>query len=130
MKRTPLKRKPTQRYRSSAARADEALGRRYWKQAVTRGGCVMCRHCPPTRQERQELGPIQGHHILPKADLKTYGHADKLWDVRNGMALCELHHTRHERWKQRVPFSLIPISAIEFAIELELEWLLARRYPQ
>ena len=93
---------------------------REWKAAVTAAGCAM---------EGPHYGQIEGHHILPKQALKREGHGDKLWDVRNGIGLCQLHHANHEGHSDRLPRTLLPAAAFDFAAELDLTWLLDREYP-
>lgn len=130
MKRSSLKRKP--RRSRAVAPPEVAYARRYWRASVTRGGCVMCREYPLSPAQRigreQELSRIEGHHVLAKRHLHNEGYSDRLWDVRNGMGLCSYHHDRHERWMQRVPFRLVPDSAVEFADELRLLPLLEKEY--
>lgn len=132
MKRRPLTRKPKQRGRR-AEPVDVTLAKRYWKLSVCRGGCVMCRHFPVDQRElgyrTGDLRRIEGHHVLAQRHLKREGHAGRLWDTRNGMALCGYHHERHENWTQRVPYELVPVDALEFADELALLWLIEGEYP-
>lgn len=110
------------------------LDRRWWRAAAIRGGCVMCREFPVPRDLRSarfdDLRIIDGHHVLAKRHLRTNGHAARLWDQRNGLALCRYHHARHEAGHQRVPYELVPKGAIDFAAELGLDWILEREYPR
>lgn len=127
-----MRSKPLQRGRRKSQPIDEKLAKRYWRMAVIRGGCVMCRAFPLEPHERigrePELRRIEGHHVLAKRHLRNEGYGGRFWDTRNGMALCSYHHARHERWMQRVPFDLVPDSAVEFAIELGLLPLLEREH--
>ena len=68
------------------------------------------------------------HHIIPRQYLIRGGQKDKLWDVRNKLDLCGYHHGQHENAQQRVPKSLLPPEAFEFAKELHLEWVIDRYY--
>lgn len=119
--------------RRQAASRELTEKRRWWRAAAIRGGCAMCHAFPLSGDELATLAPqirkIEGHHLLPQRDLKRHGYADRLWDERNGMGLCELHHHRHERYVQRVPRDLLSESAYEFADELGLGWLIDREYP-
>lgn len=128
-----MRRKPTQRKRTDP-RVDEQLAKRYWKLTVCRGGCVMCRAFPVAPEDRRgrepDLRRIEGHHIVPKRWLRNTGYGSRLWDTRNGMGLCRYHHGRHELRMQPVPFDLLPDGAYEFAIEVELDWLVDDTYPQ
>lgn len=115
-------------------RVDDGLERRYWRMSVIRGGCVMCKAFPLTPEERTgrhaQIRHVEGHHVLAKRHLKKRGFTDRLWDTRNGMGLCVLHHDRHESYLQRVPYELVPAGAIEFADELGLTALLEHDYPE
>lgn len=126
--------KPTQRgRRRRAPERDVTIDRRYWKSAVTRGGCVMCKAFPLTPKQRlgreAEIRDIQGHHILAKRHLRVHGYAQRLWDIRNGIALCSYHHHRHEWRIQPVPFTLLPDNALEFAAECDLLYMIESEYP-
>jgi hypothetical protein len=124
--------KPTQRARYTPPTRD-GLAKRYWKMAVARGGCVMCRAFPLESHERigrePEIARIEGHHVLAKRHLRVHGHAGRFWDTRNGLALCRLHHHRHEFRMQPVPFRLVPDDALEFAAELYLLYIIENEYP-
>jgi hypothetical protein len=126
--------KPKQRARYQPAPVDELLAKRYWKLTVCRGGCVMCHHYPLTREQaegrRADLQRVEGHHIVPKQWLRSNGHGGRLWDTRNGMGLCRYHHGRHEARMQPVPRDLLPDGAWEFALELDVDWLLDNAYPE
>jgi hypothetical protein len=115
-------------------RVDERQQRRMWQMCVTRGGCVMCRAYPLTREQRAgrepELRRVEAHHITAKRHLKNHGLNSHMWDPRNGMGLCVYHHHRHEHWMQRVPYELVPDDAVEFADELGLLALLEHDYPE
>lgn len=125
--------KPLQRGRRKREPVDVGLQKRYWKMAVTRGGCIMCRAFPLAKKDRvgrlEDLRRIEGHHVLAKRHLKTRGLAGRLWDTRNGMGLCKYHHPRHESGMQRVPYELVPDDALTFAIECDLDWIIEREYP-
>lgn len=114
---------------------DEAADRRFWRQMVTKGGCVMCKAFPVDGRTRSERGAdltvIDGHHVVAKQDLKRWGLHARLWDIRNGIALCRYHHARHEAAMQRVPRELLPAVAWEFAEEINAEFVLDddRVYP-
>jgi hypothetical protein len=103
---------------------EEKLLRCGWHRGVTRGGCVMCRAFPLSREQRAgreiDIARIEGHHVLAKRHLRTHNLESRFWDQRNGIALCSYHHHRHEWALQRVPYGLLPACAIEFASEVEL----------
>jgi hypothetical protein len=125
-------RKPLQRGRRKA-KVDEGMAKRYWKLAVCRGGCVMCRAFPVGELDATraaDLRRIEGHHVIAKRHLRREGHGGRLWDARNGMGLCAYHHQRHELRVQPVPYELVPEGAFEFAIELGLDWIIDREYPE
>lgn len=125
--------KPKQRGRRKSEPADVSLDRRYWKASATRGGCVMCKAFPLEPHERigreADIRRIEGHHILAKRHLRVHGYEGRFWDTRNGLALCALHHHRHEFRMQPVPFGLLPDDALEFAAELELLYIIENEYP-
>lgn len=127
-----MQRKPLQRRRKRDP-VDAEMAKRWWKLTVCRGGCIMCRAFPVSSELRaarlQDLRRIEGHHVLARRHLKAHGYHGRLWDTRNGLALCTYHHHRHEWGMQRVPYELVPDDALEFAAELELEWLIEREYP-
>lgn len=112
---------------------DELLAARAWHRAVVRGRCIMCAVFPLGVQERRSRAPElrfkQGHHVIAKRHLRRYGHADRVWDARNGVCVCELHHQRHENYTQRIPRALLPAAVAEFALDVDLLWLLDTEYP-
>lgn len=110
----PFRKRTRSRAESEASEA--------WHAEVTAAGCAM---------EGPHYGRVEGHHVIPKQALKREGHGDKLWDVRNGVGLCSLHHANHEGHVPggRLPRTLLPSSAFDFAAELGLTWLLDREYP-
>jgi hypothetical protein len=126
--------KPKQRNRRKSYPRDDELQKRYWRMMATRGGCAMCHAFPLTPDERRgrdaDIANIQGHHVLAKRHLRDLGYVDRIWDTRNGMGLCALHHHRHEWRMQPVPLRLVPDDALEFAAELDLLWLVENEYPE
>lgn len=98
--------------------------------------CAVC-------QKRTCL-PLDPHHVLAQRYIRRYVSAQRgldteqreellislLFDPRNGMPVGRPCHEPHEKAVCRIPWSLIPPSAIAFAQELDLEWLLERQYPK
>jgi uncharacterized protein YcbK (DUF882 family) len=81
--------KPTQRGRCSPPPADEALARRYWRFAVTRGGCVMCK-----------AYPLSGRVTIHS------GFRTRTYNARVGGAKNSYHvYTEHDGNDQAVDFS-------------------------
>lgn len=119
---------------SSLSAQDREAGRA-WNTAACRRGCVMCKIDEVDRQTRQdfgwELSKIDGHHVVPKQDLKRWGLHALLWDLRNMLPLCRYHHFRHEQAVQRVPRELLPAPAWEFADAIGARFVLedAAVYP-
>jgi hypothetical protein len=119
-----------------AAARDDTTARRAWQAKVTARGCVMCAASPvdaATRAERwPDLSQIDAHHVISQDKLKRWGLHARLWDARNGIALCRLHHARHELAYQRVPRRLLPRAAWQFAAEIGAEFVLDDEnvYPQ
>lgn len=127
MKRTPLKRKP-----KPAMTAKERAAARSWRAATIVDGCAMCLWMPPEEVDvsrQPDLLHIVAHHVLPQQALKQEHLHAFLWDERNGIGLCDYHHTRHHNYIERVPRALVPAATTEFAYELELGWLLDAEYP-
>jgi hypothetical protein len=114
--------------------------RKAWHDYVVRVPCVMCRMFPPTAEDRQSFGFLisqrRAHHVLEKHELKKFARtrgidADEmlLWDIQNGMCLCEWHHQRHHQHKQRVPRTLLDDDHFQFAAKWKLDWYLDTLYP-
>ncbi len=147
MKRSPLKRKGNtlkrtrleskgtlKNYQRKQRSVKESEAAGLWRRTVTLGGCLMCHEFPVTdpltrATYRSELRDIQGHHAIPKTNLKKLGLKDYIWDERNGVALCGYHHPRHTAYKQRLPRRLLPEKVYDFCRELRIEWLLDLEYP-
>lgn len=78
--------------------------------------------------------PIEAHHVLPKSKLKQYARTHGLeeaalvWDPRNGMPVRRSRHDRHTRGFDRIPRADVPGSAVAFAEELGLDWVLDLQY--
>lgn len=119
----------------SARAVPDADGSRAWNAAAVAEGCAMCRSSPEPEEVRRarpwEFATIDGHHCIPKRDLKRWGLHRLLWDTRNMLALCRFHHFRHEKAYQRVPRALLKPSALEFADEIGARFMLEndRIYP-
>ncbi len=111
------KARPRGRKRSVAERTQME----HWHRIVTADQCVMCQAIPVGQEvfvaRRADVLRREGHHILAKRLLIAAGLEHLLWDPRNGMSLCRLHHHRHESWFQRVPRRLVPATAFDFAEE-------------
>lgn len=75
-------------------------------------------------------GDRQGAHIISQHHLKKRHRGDRLWDLRNGMLLCERHHNRHDRHLQRVPREKLPKGISDFCEELGISYLLDKYYPK
>lgn len=106
-------------------------GRRLWHLHFSRLPCAMCEDTPVpadvARERRADLAYVQGHHVISKDRLISWGLRLLKWDIRNGVALCRYHHMRHEyavRRDQRLPRRLIPAPAWAFADEIDCRWVL------
>lgn len=134
LKRTAMKRKPKQRppFEVEEHERRKAMKREFHREGV-RQGCAMCRAFPVTERERQGyaelIAYVEAHHVLPRRHLARQFPFDVVWDVRNALGLCRFHHGRHEKAFQRVPSSLVPAAAREFAVEHGLEWDMDLEYP-
>ena len=116
-----------QRAAQDALRAAQKPLTRVWWEAVAKGKpCVVC-----GRPDR-----VQGHHVVSQQAIrkvaKRFGYdlATVLWDKRNGIAVCEGCHSAHTGAKKRLPLSVIPAAAFEFADELGLRWQVERDYVE
>jgi len=123
------KSRPRRRKRSDA----EVAQMEHWHRTVTADECAMCLEIPVDEEvfvaRRADVLRREGHHILAKRLLIAARLDHLLWDVRNGMSLCRLHHQRHEAWFQRVPRRLVPPPAFAFAAEVGMVPQLERDYP-
>lgn len=95
-----------------------------WFLMVTAGGCEM--HDDPAECE----GLVQGCHVIPRMTLRRYGHADRLWDVRNGLGACYKAHRRSDAGLERFPVDRLPAAVWDFADELGLTWKLVALYGE
>ena len=91
-----------------------------WHRIVTLPGCAVGIDCE---------GYVEGHHILTQQQLRRRGLEGVLWDVRNGIGLCEKHHRRHHSRRAPVARNVLPECAFEFAADHQLGWLIERYYP-
>lgn len=101
---------------------DELTETERFKLLVCRGGCQI--HADTMNCD----GPVQAAHIISKQALKRHGHADKLWDVRNGIAACYRAHRRSDAALARFPATLFSSEFWEFADEVNLRWLVEKQY--
>lgn len=105
--------------------AEQATG---WHRHFASQQCVQCMAVPVSLRVRRERGldlaTIDGHHIIPKQDLKRWGLFARLWDWRNGIPLCRYHHARHEMAVQRVARELLPAASFAFADEINARFVL------
>jgi hypothetical protein len=108
LRRTPLRNRVAER---QAVKLNEP-GRKEWK-APHRGKCAAC----GTWDE------MVRHHIVYEQHLRAEGYSGAIvWDLRNALELCLWPpcraHARHHAGAHRLPRSLIPAAAVEFAVEL------------
>lgn len=78
---------------------------------------------------------LEAHHCISKSFLRREGFpAEVLYDPRNSLALCcepapNRCHSRHELAVRRIPRSVLPAEAFDFAEDCGLIWRLDRDYP-
>lgn len=125
------------RSRPKKSEHDPALAGKWIRAVLPRKArCVVC----------GTKDGLQGHHVIPQTVLKAwcahYGFVEQptqriLWDVRNGIALCERDHSRHTDAYRRVPRYLLPADVWLFAAELdaltptdELRVRIEQMYPE
>ncbi len=116
LKRTPLKpgRKGFRTYEGQAEFRDAVFMRD--GECVRSGG--MC------------VGPLDAHHLIPKATLTKHGHAGHADDPANGVTLCRQHHDWHHTRLWPLSWVELPDRAKDFADALGLLELLASLYPR
>jgi hypothetical protein len=98
-----------------------------WKRRVCLSGrCIMA------DDDSGEFcaGPLQAHHVITQQALRKSHYSSFRWDTRNGICVCERHHSRHTKAVQRIPFERLTPEAIEFARSCNLSWQLDRYYPK
>lgn len=108
MRRSPLRDRTAER---QAVKFSEP-GRAEWKRAH-RGRCAAC----------GEWGEMVRHHIVTEQRLRAEGYDGAIvWDLRNALDLCMWPpcraHARHHSGAHRLPRSIVPPAAVEFAIEV------------
>jgi hypothetical protein len=94
-----------------------------WKRRVCLNGCVVHHNggCE---------GPLQAHHVISQQALRRRGLDRELWNVRNGVAVCEQAHRRHTLAVERICYDDLPYAAFQFANEHGLAWMIDRYYPR
>lgn len=121
-----------------------------WVEAVTRVGvCAVCKRGPKGRGAKRLWIKLDPHHVIPARAIRRYlrsyfsgmsgwqmTHDEKeglrvrlLFNPENGVALCRDCHEAHECGAERVPRALVPGSAVRFAAQLGLGYLIDRLYP-
>jgi hypothetical protein len=122
VKRSPLKRTGGLKRKRKERWSGDLAAAVFWHDTVIGPHrCVM---------PGEHFGPIQGHHVITKSRLKREGLSDAVWDVRNGVPVCELHHAQHHAHRERLPRELLPAGVFEFAADYGLGWVLDREYPE
>lgn len=110
--------------RAALVASQKPLARSWWEHVAKNRPCVVC-----GRPDR-----VQGHHVVSQEALRKvarrfgYDLATVLWDRRNGIAVCEGCHSAHTGAKKRLPISVVPAAAFEFADEMGLRWQIERDY--
>jgi hypothetical protein len=116
VKRTPLKRSRPRR------NGDKVAAQKWWDavQAKTGGRCWV----------NPNVAASDSHHVIEKQTLKRRNLDHAVWDPRNGIPLSRRVHERHSTAVERIPRSVLPAEAFEFAAEFGLMDVLERRYPE
>jgi 5-methylcytosine-specific restriction endonuclease McrA len=112
MKRTALRRRPRSRHRFSAP------GARAWAYAARISRCAVC-----NRQAHHGHHIIYKQHLVPRDDA-----AERVWDLRNMLPVCASCHARHHSAFCRIPREVLPPAALEFALEVGLDYLIEQDY--
>lgn len=131
MRRSPLRARPKPKG------TDRALAAAWVKAVVPRGArCLLC----GTRDR------LQGHHVIAQQairgcarelNLTAQSTQEFLWDARNGVAVCDVCHSRHTGAYRRIPRYLLPASVYAFVEDLDALYVnrrpvlarLRREYP-
>lgn len=118
-----------------------------WRaKIVSHGICVVCGEGPKAKDPaKRKFKLLDPHHVISQRAIKRYmgqfrKHLDAeaweaklialLYDARNGLCICRACHQRHEKRVKLIPRALVSVSAIEFARELDLEWMIERDYSE
>lgn len=105
-----------------------------WHRYVTVGAKGKRRPCV----ECGALWNIEAHHVIAKQEIKRVARTGRwewdreqeaIWDNRNGIPVCSECHMRHESAYKRISRGNVPPSAVEFADELGVGYLIERYYP-
>jgi hypothetical protein len=140
-RKTPLKPgKPLERRTRLRAKpkepmsVEEKLAAALFGRADRHSACVVC---GATKWKAWQKGTkLEAHHVVSKQKLKeiikTRG-LDKttvLWDTRNRLWVCGRPcHENHTTRFRPIPFSKVPRSALVFAAEYGLTYVIERDYP-
>lgn len=155
LKRTPFKRKTPLLSRSELKASaplkakrklhllDDREIRQLWHDDVIARaprvkGKPVCSACGerPSRSNR-----LEAHHVTAQETIKRFvaslklaprdaavRRSELLWDIRNGLAVCQRDHDLHTRARVRLPRALVTEEHREFAREVRAEHLLDRYY--
>jgi hypothetical protein len=103
-------------------------GRRKGAPLIWRHNLGPCAVCPVEGVECH--GQVTGHHIITQQQLRQHGLELELWNLRNRLPVCDGRHGQHHRASRRIPRSVLPVEALEFAEEHGLTRLIERYYPE
>ena len=116
-----------------------------WRAAVCAPGyCAVCGVGPKARDlGKRRFVVLDPHHVIPARHLRRFVSAMRLeeekaetmllvflYDRRNGVCVCRDCHEDHEKAVRRIPRSVLPKEAFQFAREIGREWLIERLYPK
>jgi Fe-S-cluster-containing dehydrogenase component len=107
---------------------DVELARKFREAVLARDAlCIgLLYSAKPCEFETIEYDPM---HVIPAQLLRRRGFAEEIvYDPRNGVAGCRLHHRRNDDGKERIPAEFIPARAREFARDHGLEGALEKLY--
>jgi hypothetical protein len=125
-------RQAVKQHEKRQADLEAAAAKRAWGAAVGKT-CAMCRREPVSDEVREDffndLVKIEGHHLIPKGDLKALGiRPRERYDLRLKVDLCRYHHERHENFVEgaRVPADMYGPGVYAYAEQHDVMWLLER----
>ncbi len=134
-------RRPIIKRRRTLTRAERAYEREAqenFKQEVLRLDLGKCVGSTAFGSDHECDGPLQAHHAIKQAWLRTYVStldwpndqiSDFLWDPNVGATLCRRLHDRHTSRFEPVPPEWLPNRVTDFANAYRLMHILEREHP-
>jgi hypothetical protein len=121
----------------------ESRIRREWAEYARCRRCAVCEARTGDSDTFGRIVVVRGHHVITQQAIRAWARThwqaesneeaviELLWDIRNCLPLCDIHHVRHhnaQRRVRRVELRKSSPQAFAFARQLELDWQLDRYY--